>query len=117
MARPTTEVALSRKGQDAVKRIREKLPEISDQLLRAATDGEQDVNCPKCKHTFTVKWAGDTKVAQWLWERAEGKVGEQQPDSPIDKLTNMFREWRAASEAQAALPAPDDEGDANSLLR
>jgi len=100
--RPTNEAAISRAGEQAVLKVRKRLPELSDTLLKQAIDGKEQIKCPKCKHEFEVKWSGDPKVAQWLWERAEGKALEATKTDTADKLIQLFERMKDAGLAVAA---------------
>ena len=89
IGRPTKKVQLSRKGTQAIDKIRDHLPQIVDELLKAGFKSEQGLACPRCNHKFSIEIA-DPKTLQWLWERAEGKVPEQQTDTGLDKLSRLF---------------------------
>jgi hypothetical protein len=104
MGRPTKKVALSRKGVQAIDKIRDNLPRIVDELLQVGFKSEQNLACPRCSHKFTIQLA-DPKTLQWLWERAEGKVPEQQGDTSLDKLSRLFENMAKAGLAVEALPA------------
>jgi hypothetical protein len=106
MGRPTRKVALSRKGTQAIDKIREHLPEIVDELLRAGFKSEQKLACPRCNHKFSIEIA-DPKTLQWLWERAEGKVPEQQTDTGLDKLSRLFENMAKVGLTVEALPNGD----------
>lgn len=88
--RPTKAQAVENAGQRAVDLVRGKLPELANMLLRAASEGQEDVTCPKCKHKFPITFLGDAKIAQWLWERSEGKPAENKPDSTSEKLAGVI---------------------------
>ena len=104
MGRPTKKVALSRKGTQAIDKIRDSLPRIVDELLAAGFKSEKDLACPRCRHRFTIQLS-DAKTLQWLWERAEGKVPEQQTDTGLDKLSRLFENMAKAGLTVEALPA------------
>jgi hypothetical protein len=105
MGRPTKKVALSRKGTQAIDKIRDNLPRIVDELLESGFKTERPLSCPRCSHKFTIE-ISDTKTLQWLWERAEGKVPEQQTDTGLDKLSRLFENMAKAGLTVEALPAP-----------
>jgi hypothetical protein len=104
MGRPTKKVVLSRKGQLAIDKIRENLPRIVDELLQVGFKSEHNLACPRCSHKFSIQIA-DPRTLQWLWERAEGKVPEQQNDTSLDKLSRLFENMAKAGLAVEALPS------------
>jgi hypothetical protein len=103
LGRPTKKVALSRKGVQAIDKIRDNLPKIVDELLQVGFKSERDMACPRCAHKFSIQIA-DPKTLQWLWERAEGKVPEQQTDSGLDKLSRLFENMAKAGLSVEAAP-------------
>lgn len=116
MGRPTKKVALSRKGTQAIDKIRDHLPQIVDELLQAGFRSEQRLACPRCNHKFSIQIA-DPKTLQWLWERAEGKVPEQQTDTGLDKLSRLFENMAKVGltvEAIPTLPSGDAHASAGS---
>jgi len=104
MGRPTKKVALSRKGTQAVDKIRDNLPKIVDELLEVGFKSDHPLACPRCNHKFSIQVA-DPKTLQWLWERAEGKVPEQTTDTSLDKLSRLFENMAKAGMTVEALPA------------
>jgi len=105
MGRPTRKMQLSRKGTQAIDKIRDNLPRIVDELLEVGFKSDHSLACPRCNHKFTIQVA-DPKTLQWLWERAEGKVPEQQTDTGLDKLSRLFENMAKAGLTVEALPAP-----------
>jgi hypothetical protein len=103
MGRPTKKVALSRKGVQAIDKIRDNLPKIVDELLQVGFKSDHNLACPRCSHKFTIQIA-DPKTLQWLWERAEGKVPDQQTDTGIDKLSRLFENMAKAGLSVEAAP-------------
>lgn len=99
MARPTKKAALSRRGVEAIDKIRANLPKIVDELLDTGFKSDRQLACPRCNHRFEIQ-ISDPKTLQWLWERAEGKVPESQNDTGLDKLSRLF-----ANMAKAGLTA------------
>jgi hypothetical protein len=114
MGRPTKKAALSRKGVLAVDKIRENLPRIVDELLEVGFKSDHPLACPRCNHKFVIQVA-DPKTLQWLWERAEGKVPEQQTDTGLDKLSRLFENMAKVglTVESTALPAPQEYVDAS----
>lgn len=90
MARPKKLDTLALKGKVAADKVRDKLPELADQLLLAAMDGKVAVVCPQCSKQFTVPRMGDARIAQFLWTQIEGKPPEQKPVSETDRLIDFF---------------------------
>jgi hypothetical protein len=107
MGRPTKKVALSRKGTQAIDKIRDNLPRIVDELLEVGFKSDHPLSCPRCSHKFVIQVA-DPKTLQWLWERAEGKVPEQQTDTGLDKLSRLFENMAKAGLAIEAVPPPSN---------
>lgn len=105
MGRPSRKVILSRKGTQAIDKIRDNLPRIVDELLTAGFKSERNLACPRCSHKFTIEIA-DPRTLQWLWERAEGKVPEQQTDTGLDKLSRLFENMAKAGLSIEAVPPP-----------
>lgn len=109
MGRPSKKMVLSRKGTQAIDKIRENLPQIVDELLKVGFRSDHPIACPRCAHKFSIQVA-DPKTLQWLWERAEGKVPEQQTDTGLDKLSRLFENMaKAGLSIEAALPPKNGE--------
>lgn len=99
-----------RQAKVALDKIRDRLPELADQLLEAGLGGKRMVTCPKDKHQFHITIPGDSKLLLSLWERVEGKPIEQKAPSEIQPLVDLFRELRMLREPPHTeireLPAP-----------
>ena len=81
------------------------MPQIVDELLQAGFKSDHPLACPRCNHKFVIQIA-DTKTLQWLWERAEGKVPEQQTDTGLDKLSRLFENMAKAGLTVEPAPPP-----------
>lgn len=110
IGRPSRKVVLSRKGTLAIDKIRENLPRIVDELLESGFKSDRTLACPRCQHKFSIQ-ISDPKTLQWLWERAEGKVPEQQTDTGLDKLSRLFENMAKVGLSIEALPPAQSNGE------
>lgn len=94
MAGISSQERRDRRAREALDKIRDRLPEVSEALLEAGLGGKRTVHCPKCKEKFDIKIVADSKILLSLWERVEGKPAEAARPSEIQPLVDLFRELR-----------------------
>jgi hypothetical protein len=121
MARPTTAMAAEKAAREADLKIKAKLPELVEVLLKAAVSSE--AKCPKCRTPLPGK--GDPKVALALLERALGKPDVAKAPAAEDRLASFLEELakmgkkaveEGATPASHA-PAPEMETDPELVAR